>query len=447
MRFYLALWYAKLINFLIKIVDKTRGSSLSGEHAMKIDPLMVKHFKGIDCSKVIFITGTNGKSTSTNLITHIFRKNGKKVISNLEGANLIYGIAKASSMTGKINADYIIFETDERFLPKIYAQLPAENILVTNLQKDQVQRNGDPDFIYSKLSDCFDGKEIKMFLNNEEPRSRSLGKKASQVITYGVKKVDTASDVNEFIPTMACPFCRHGLEFEYYNNSSMGKFHCPNCGYESSAETDYLLEIDHDDNGGFTLCDTHFDSPYTLPFMYYNYAAAVAVAEQFGGISPADSAKAFSSFKNVGGRFEVLHYKGKTIQYMRIKQENPDTLQVGINTMAEDKGSKVVCLALGNVVDIIPHYTNTFYTYDCDFSKLVSSDVEKYFCFSDTVANDTALRLIYEGVPEDRISIADTSDVSTFFKEIEKAETDNIYLITCTAIFYALKAYAEKEAK
>lgn len=143
MKFYIALWFAKIINVIINIVDKSRGSNFSGEKAMKIDPQMVAHFKGIDYAKVLFITGTNGKSTTTNLVHHIFKSNGKKIIANLEGANLIYGVAtalsKASTLTGKIKADYIIFETDERYLPLIYKQLPAENIMITNLQKDQVQ--------------------------------------------------------------------------------------------------------------------------------------------------------------------------------------------------------------------------------------------------------------------------------------------------------------------
>ena len=170
MKFYLALWFAKLINVIINIVDKSRGSNFSGEKAMRIDPQMVAHFKGIDYSKVLFITGTNGKSTTNNLVTHIFRSNGKRVVANLEGANLIYGVAtalsKASSLTGRIKADYIIFETDERYLPLIHKQLPAENIMITNLQKDQVQRNGDPDFIYRKV---FDGlpSGVRFFLNND----------------------------------------------------------------------------------------------------------------------------------------------------------------------------------------------------------------------------------------------------------------------------------------
>ena len=71
MRFYVALWFAKIINGLINIIDKTRGSNLAGEKAMKIDPKMVAHFKGIDPSRVLFITGTNGKSTTNNLINQV----------------------------------------------------------------------------------------------------------------------------------------------------------------------------------------------------------------------------------------------------------------------------------------------------------------------------------------------------------------------------------------
>lgn len=85
MKFYIALWFGKLINGLISIVDKSRGTNLAGEKAMKIDPRLVAHFKGIDTQKVLFITGTNGKSTTNNMIHHIFVNNGKNVVTNLEG--------------------------------------------------------------------------------------------------------------------------------------------------------------------------------------------------------------------------------------------------------------------------------------------------------------------------------------------------------------------------
>ena len=120
MKFRSALVYGKLINLAINVIDKSRGSNKAGDMAMAKCPDMMKHFKGIDPSKVLFITGTNGKSSTNNLINHILTKQGYKVVSNLAGANLLTGICtaliKASDLSGNIDADFFVFETDERYL-------------------------------------------------------------------------------------------------------------------------------------------------------------------------------------------------------------------------------------------------------------------------------------------------------------------------------------------
>ena len=66
-----------------------------------------------------------------------------------------------------------MLEIDERSFPLIRKQLPGRHMGITNLQKDQVQRNGDPDFILRKFQNSI-GKDMTLYLNNEEPRSRSL---------------------------------------------------------------------------------------------------------------------------------------------------------------------------------------------------------------------------------------------------------------------------------
>lgn len=450
MKFIIALWFGKFINLLINIVDSSRGTNLAGEWAMKVDKLMVSHFRGIDTSRVLFVTGTNGKSTTNYLINHILKENGKKVISNIEGANLIYGVAtaliKRSTLFGKVDADYFIFETDERFLPLIREQLHAENVLITNLQKDQVQRNGDPDFIYRKLSKAFSDGVKKMFINNDEPRSRSLAKYAEKCITYGVEKHPEAFRKGASYVTMPCPYCSHKIVFDYYNTDGIGKFECSSCGYKSDEHAMYEINDVDFEGARFKYRGIQFPMPYNMPFMQYNYAAAIAVAEEFAGISATDMIKPFATFKNVEGRYEVLEYKGKTIKYMRIKQENPDTLQSSINVMAQDKSRKMVLLGLDPLVDFIPHYVNSFYAFDCDLSELVATDVERYYCFSDGVCYDVANRLVYEGVDPDIIDVEATEDPEKIFKEIEKVETDNIYMITWLHTYHDMKKYY-KEGK
>ena len=234
-------------------------------------------------------------------------------------------LLKHSSLTGKVTADFYIFETDERYLPIIYRQLPAASILVTNLQKDQVQRNGDPDFIYRKLRPVMK-QNIRLFLNNEEPRAKSFAMDHDRVITYGVEKHSESFRKKEGYPSMACPVCHHRISFDYYNNDGVGPFRCTNCGNQSSPQADYMVRDVDFENRTFTVDGEIFSMPYNIPYMLYNYAAAVAVVKELAGIGAADAAKAFSTFRNVGGRFEILKYKDKTIKYMRIKQENPEKI-------------------------------------------------------------------------------------------------------------------------
>ena len=176
-KFHIALIVGKTIAFIVNIIAKGRGTNLSGKYAYKICKNFIKEFKNIDYSKVVFITGTNGKSTTNNMIINALKTAGKTVTTNLEGANLITGIATAmiknSTITGKIKTEYMIFETDERYLKQTFDQLPAKNICITNLQKDQVQRNGEPDFIYQKIKAVLN-KDMTIYVNNEETRAKSF---------------------------------------------------------------------------------------------------------------------------------------------------------------------------------------------------------------------------------------------------------------------------------
>ena len=155
LKFLLALWVGKIIVVLTKILSKERGTNVPGVYAFKISKDFISNFSNVDYNKVIFVTGTNGKSTTNNMIVHCMRSAGKTVATNLEGANLITGIATAmikySSLLGKMKTEYMVFETDKRYLQYIYKLLPAKNICITNIQKDQVQRNGEPDYIYKKI--------------------------------------------------------------------------------------------------------------------------------------------------------------------------------------------------------------------------------------------------------------------------------------------------------
>ena len=444
LKFLFALLVGKLICVAVSIIDKERGTNLAGLYACRIQKDFISHFKGIDCNKVFFITGTNGKSTTNNMVVHTLRSSGKKVTSNLEGANLLFGVAVAlirdSSITGKVKSDYFVFETDERYFPIIYSYLPAKNICITNLQKDQVQRNGEPDYIYQKIKSVITN-DTTLYVNNEEPRVKSLAKYAGKTVFYGIEKNSKSFEKNNFYDvTLPCPICSDKIVFDYYNVDNVGSFHCSGCDLKSDNDISFMARNIDYSKQTFTIKGHEYYVTNTEPFFLYNYALCTAICHNLG-IEESEIDKAFKSFKNISGRMETLHYKTKTIKYIRIKQENPETLQTALDYISQDNTPKIFLLGLEEIKDFVPYYTNTFYAFDCDLDKLIESGVERYICFSEAVAYDSANRLIYAGIDKDKISVLPTDDDDAIMKELDKYDIDNVYLITWLKKYNELDKY------
>lgn len=447
MKFRFALFAAKLAAWAISIVAKGRGTNLPGRIALKFDPDFISHIKGLDPDKTIFVTGTNGKSTTTNLMAHVFKKAGFRVAVNLEGANLIGGVVvsllKNCSLSGKLKADVVLMETDERFLPIIHKQLPAKHLCITNVQKDQVQRNGEPEIIRRKILSVIN-EDMTVYVNGDEPNALSLGEKAGRCVKYGVDRNRSSFDKrNDFFSVTApCPICHESIVYDYYNIDNIGSFHCPSCGFGAAAN-DYLAkEIDFDAKT-FQVDEKVYDFKYSTPYFLYCYIAALTVASEFGAGSDVISS-AFADFALQGGRMETISVGTKSIKYLRMKQENPETVQSALNVIADDPEPKIFLLGLDELVDFDPHYTNTFYTFDCDFRRLIASGVERCICFSGTVAYDAGLRMLYDGFAEEKLTVLPTNDDRAIIEELQKYDCDNVYLITWLHKYEALAEYVKK---
>ncbi len=447
-RFYAALYISKILAWGIDVVAKGRGTNLPGEIALKISPDFISHIKNIDPDKTIFVTGTNGKSTTTNLIAHIFKKAGVKAAVNLAGANLLPGVVvtllRNASLGGKLKTDVILLETDERFLPIIYKKLPAKHLCITNVQKDQVQRNGEPNVIWKKIASVIDD-DVTVYANINEPNASSLGKLTKKCITYGVDSNSASFDKKGdfFAIAMPCPMCHGALTFESYNIENVGAFVCRECGFNGKEKADYQAESVDFENQTFVAGGKKYDFKYNTPFFLYCYIAALAVSDNFG-IKNEIAAEAFKDFVNIGGRSESIEIGGKTMHYFRMKQENPETVQSALNMMAADKSEKLFVLGLDDLRDFKPFYTNTFYSYDCDFRKLLDSNISHCICFSETVAYDAALRLLYDGLDESKLTVLPTSDEKIIVEEIYKHGCDNVCIVTLLKKFNEIIDSAKK---
>lgn len=161
---------AKFTLFLTKTILKG-GTTFPGRVALKIDKnILSKVSKGY---KVILVTGTNGKTTTTSMIYNIIKESGHPVITNNTGANLFPGIVTTFvdnyKFGSKVKDNYAVIEVDEANLKYITEYITPEVITVTNLFRDQLDRYGE---VYTTLNKILEGiynvPETTLVLNGDE---------------------------------------------------------------------------------------------------------------------------------------------------------------------------------------------------------------------------------------------------------------------------------------
>jgi len=75
----------------------------------------------------VVVAGTNGKTTTTRMLSAILRQAGLTPLHNREGANLLSGVTTTlvtnASLTGVPHGDIGLFEVDEASLPAVVRQV------------------------------------------------------------------------------------------------------------------------------------------------------------------------------------------------------------------------------------------------------------------------------------------------------------------------------------
>ena len=94
-------------------------------------------------------------------------------------------------------------------------------------------------------------------------------------------------------------------------------------------------------------------------------------------------------------------------------------------------------------LDFLVSFLHILFLFDCDFKGIENSNVDKYICFSEAVAYDSANRLIYAGIHKEKIEILPTENVEEVLKKLDEYDTNNIYLITLLKKFEEIQKCAE----
>ena len=285
-RYYVALWAAKLSIIALKIT-RHNGTNFPGVLALRICPDFLKYIG--KPQKIIAVTGTNGKTTVSNMLLDMLTMDGKRVMNNKMGSNINSGIASSliygASLGGRCRYDLGLFEVDERSALRVYPYLKPDYMLITNLSRDSIMRNAHPEYIRDILTKYIP-KETKLILNADDLICCGIAPENPRVY-FGIEKMDTdvTDCVNLINDLQICPQCHRRLEYEYRRYNHIGRAYCPHCGFKAPAY-DYAgchvdldkMRIDVRDAAGIG----HYRLLNESIFNIYNVVSAVALLREIG---------------------------------------------------------------------------------------------------------------------------------------------------------------------
>lgn len=444
-RYFIALWAAKAVFVLLRLL-KRNATMYPGYIALKICPDYLARTK--KSPNVLCVTGTNGKTTTTNMVADILSQSGMKVVSNRYGSNINTGVATALthsvSVFGKPKIDALVLEVDERFSRLILPFIKPDYLVVTNLFRDSIKRNAHPEYIFSIL-DTYVPKTTKLILNADCLQSSQLLKDNERVY-FGIDRLDT--DVTECVNLIndfsICPVCDEKLKFNYLRYHHIGNAYCPKCGFKSYEANYRLTDIDYD-NKTITVEQNGAASVYPMVnralYNIYNELAAISLMSEFG----VDLEKVKEYMRKIS--VTQTRYKedkaGKTeIIRTMAKGQNSVSCSRTLDFVGHENGARTVFIMIDDLFE--RHDSSEFvgWIYDADFEFLNTPDIRQIVlagprCF------DYKLRLLIAGVPEDRILCEEDE-----FKAVDimDKDIDKLYLLHDTST-YDLACKVEEKIK
>jgi hypothetical protein len=119
-----------------RLAGKGDGSVIGGNISLRLEPGLLSLLAA--GREVVLVTGTNGKTTTSKLITAALAPLGGEIASNIYGANMEAGLT--SALTRSPDARVAVLETDEKYIPAMIAATKPKVVVLLNLSRDQMDR-------------------------------------------------------------------------------------------------------------------------------------------------------------------------------------------------------------------------------------------------------------------------------------------------------------------
>jgi lipid II isoglutaminyl synthase (glutamine-hydrolysing) len=389
----------KATGALSRITRRGGGTTLPGDVARAIDPKILTRLAADLTRGSILITGTNGKTTTSRLITWLLEGAGHHVVSNRAGANLIFGATAAAvnraAMDGTLHVDWGVFEIDEASLPRAVEELQPKATLVLNLFRDQLDRYGELETIAKKIEKALATQ--KAILNADDPRVAEIGLSLpSKPVWFGLDDTRVASKtLPHAADARTCPHDGATLIFDAVYVGHDGVYRCPNGDFERPrpdlAARD--IALNGFDSIALTVDGARIEMPLGGLYNAYNITAAYAGACALG-LDGRYIAERLRTFKAAFGRQERVEFRGRHL--ILVLSKNPAGFNETLRTATDLAHGHNFIIGLN---DRKADGTDVSWIWDVDFEQLQGKATT--VIPAGNRAYDLAVRLKYAGIPHE----------------------------------------------
>ena len=404
----IAIIAARAVGFFCRLAGK-QGVTLCGSVALKIDPDILKKLSSQVREKIFVVCGTNGKTTTNMFLCSAIEAEGKKVICNHTGSNMLMGVAAAfvlgAKWNGKLDADYACIEVDEASAVRVFPHFKPDYMVITNMFRDQLDRYGEIDMTIDLLKKAIATDEkLVLVANADDPLVAYLaGSCERKTIFFGIsEKVFDNHDSREIREGRFCKFCGERLSYRFYHYGQMGDYHCPGCGASRPAAAfdagkismkdglDFEISACRENDGGAkTVHAVH--APCRGFYNIYNILAAYAAASE-SGLELKHFDTALQTYDPQNGRNERFRIGDCSVLLNLAK--NPAGFNQNIQSVMQDETDKDIIIVIN---DNAQDGTDISWLWDVDFDRFGESSIRSVIV-SGIRCHDMRLRLKYAGI-------------------------------------------------
>ncbi len=303
MRARLASATTRVVNAASRRLGRGQGTVAGGRAGLRLDPKLLEHLSA--GRQVALVTGTNGKTTTTRLLTVALAATGDAVVSNETGSNMPPG--HVAALAGS-HADHAVLEVDEVYLPRVLTATGAVVVVLLNLSRDQLDRTNEVRMVAGRWRAALAAAPHTHVVANADDPLVAWGAGVARDVHW------VGAGLRWQLDAVGCPACEGRIEF------GEGSWSCSGCGLARPEPEATLVPSADGTPSGIWSDGRRHPVDLALPGRF-NQANALmaAVAAEACGVDAFTALEAMAGVEQVAGRFTVRSFGGVRARLMLAK--------------------------------------------------------------------------------------------------------------------------------